>query len=128
MRSFNPLRRLFIVFACSAPLGAIAADSTSPTPSTGLFQVLMGLFVVLGLMIAAAWFLKRFGPKQFGNRAAIRVVGGVSLGGRERIVVVEMGDQWIVASGLQAGDVIIVEGLQKIRPGAVVKPADFLKA
>lgn len=35
------------------------------------------------------------------------------------------GDQWIVASGLQAGEKIIVEGLQKVRPGMEVKPVPF---
>lgn len=33
-----------------------------------------------------------------------------------------VGDRWIVTAGLKAGDRIIVEGLQKARPGAVVKP------
>ena len=31
-----------------------------------------------------------------------------------------IGDRWLVTSGLQAGERIIVEGLQKVRPGAVV--------
>ena len=31
------------------------------------------------------------------------------------------GDKWVVTAGLQAGDRVIVEGLQKVRPGAVVK-------
>lgn len=30
--------------------------------------------------------------------------------------------QWIVTKGLSAGDVVIVEGFQKIRPGAAVQP------
>ncbi len=33
-----------------------------------------------------------------------------------------MGNMWLVDSGLRAGDKVIVEGLQKIRPGAPVKP------
>jgi membrane fusion protein (multidrug efflux system) len=36
-----------------------------------------------------------------------------------------MGDQWVVTSGLQGGEKIIVEGLQKVRPGAEVKPVPF---
>jgi membrane fusion protein (multidrug efflux system) len=32
-----------------------------------------------------------------------------------------MGDQWLVASGLKPGDSVIVEGLQRVRPGASVK-------
>jgi membrane fusion protein (multidrug efflux system) len=31
------------------------------------------------------------------------------------------GDQWLVLSGLASGDRVIVDGLQKVRPGAVVK-------
>ena len=32
-----------------------------------------------------------------------------------------IGDRWLVASGLAAGDRVIVEGIQKVRPGAPVK-------
>ena len=32
------------------------------------------------------------------------------------------GNSWIVTDGLKAGDVVIVEGLQKAKPGATVKP------
>ncbi|BAK77169.1 cation/multidrug efflux system, membrane-fusion protein AcrA [Pseudogulbenkiania sp. NH8B] len=33
-----------------------------------------------------------------------------------------VGDKWVVTEGLKAGDKVIVQGLQKIRPGAPVKP------
>jgi membrane fusion protein, multidrug efflux system len=33
-----------------------------------------------------------------------------------------VGDQWLVASGLSAGERVIVEGLQKIQPGMPVQP------
>jgi membrane fusion protein (multidrug efflux system) len=33
-----------------------------------------------------------------------------------------IGDAWLVTSGLKAGEQVIVEGLQKVRPGAQVKP------
>lgn len=35
-----------------------------------------------------------------------------------------VGDKWKVASGLAAGDRVIVDGLQKVRPGAKVKPVE----
>ncbi len=38
-----------------------------------------------------------------------------------------IGDQWLVSSGLAAGDHIIVEGLQKARPGASVKEVPAAK-
>jgi membrane fusion protein (multidrug efflux system) len=34
------------------------------------------------------------------------------------------GDNWVVTAGLQAGDRLIVSGLQKIRPGMEVKPVE----
>jgi membrane fusion protein (multidrug efflux system) len=33
-----------------------------------------------------------------------------------------VGDAWLVTGGVQPGDQVIVEGLQKVRPGAVVNP------
>lgn len=33
-----------------------------------------------------------------------------------------VGDKWLVTAGLKAGERVIVEGLQKVRPGAPVKP------
>ena len=35
-----------------------------------------------------------------------------------------VGDQWLIESGLEAGDRLIVEGLQKVRPGAAVQPVE----
>lgn len=35
-----------------------------------------------------------------------------------------LGDQWLVSSGLEAGDRIVVEGLPKLGPGAVVNPVE----
>ena len=33
-----------------------------------------------------------------------------------------LGDMWLIEEGLKPGDVIVVDGLQKARPGVVVKP------
>ena len=35
------------------------------------------------------------------------------------------GNNWIVTSGLKAGDRVILEGLQKVQPGMAVKPVPF---
>lgn len=38
-----------------------------------------------------------------------------------------VGNRWLISNGLQGGDRLIVDGLQKIRPGATVKPVDKAK-
>ncbi len=42
-----------------------------------------------------------------------------------RLVAIEkaIGDKWLVRDGLKAGETIVLEGFQKIAPGAVVAPA-----
>jgi len=36
-----------------------------------------------------------------------------------------IGDRWIVTQGLKPGDTVIVEGVQKVRPGAPVQPSPY---
>jgi flagellar protein FliO/FliZ len=71
----------------------------APQPaSTGsLLQTTLALLFVLALLIGLAWLLKRFGPKGLGGGGnTVRLVGALNVGARERILVVEVGDQWIV--------------------------------
>lgn len=35
-----------------------------------------------------------------------------------------IGDKWLVTGGIKAGDKVIIEGLQKVAPGAAVKPTE----
>jgi membrane fusion protein (multidrug efflux system) len=42
---------------------------------------------------------------------------------QQRMLVLDraIGDKWLVSSGLASGDRVIVEGMQRVRPGASVK-------
>jgi flagellar biosynthetic protein FliO len=83
--------------AANRPVPAPAPVTMPSGSATGsLLQTLFALIVVLGVLGALAWFLKRYGPKAMGGAAGLRVVGSLSLGGRERLLVVEIGNQWIV--------------------------------
>jgi flagellar protein FliO/FliZ len=99
--------------ATAAPASPAAPDVAAPRPaapgvaippvampsgsSTGsLLQTLFALILVLAVLGALAWFLKRYGPRVGGGNASLRVVGSLNLGGRERIMVVEVGNEWIV--------------------------------
>lgn len=69
----------------------------SSAPATGsLLQTILALVLVLGLLLGLAWFMKRFGPRAMGASANVKLVGALNIGGRERIMVVEVGNQWIV--------------------------------
>jgi membrane fusion protein (multidrug efflux system) len=44
---------------------------------------------------------------------------------RDLVVGEWIGDDWIVEKGLAAGDRVVVEGVQKVQPGATVRPAPY---
>ncbi len=98
------------------PAAAYAADQANPASVGSLFQVLFGLVAVLGLMAGAAWLLKRFGAVKTGAASTIKVVGGVSVGNRERVLVLEVADQWIVV-GVAPGQVNALASMPR-REGA----------
>nr|WP_235584499.1 flagellar biosynthetic protein FliO [Massilia sp. MS-15] len=92
-------------------------------PSTGsLLQTILALVLVLGLLLGLAWFLKRFAPRAMAGGANVRLVGGLSLGGRERIMVVEVGDQWIVV-GASPGRVNALATMPRGEGAALQPPA-----
>ena len=75
----------------------VQAPAYAPGPSAGsLMQTIFALTLVLGLLAALAWAMKRYGPNVQAGAGGLRIVGALNLGGRERIMVVEIGDQWIV--------------------------------
>lgn len=72
-----------------------AAEAVS-TPATGFLQIMLALLFVIALMLALAWVMKRVSPLQGQQQLGMKVIGGLHLGQREKIMVVEIGDQWLV--------------------------------
>jgi membrane fusion protein (multidrug efflux system) len=58
-----------------------------------------------------------------GNPVALVVDAQGKVQARMLVVDRALGDQWLVSSGLASGDRVIVEGMQRVRPGAIVKIA-----
>lgn len=75
---------------------AVADPALAPSATGSLLTTVFSLILVLGLLVGLAWLLKRFGPKSITGGANVKLVGALSVGARERILVVEVGEQWIV--------------------------------
>jgi membrane fusion protein (multidrug efflux system) len=60
-----------------------------------------------------------------GNPIALVVNGSEKVEQRPIAIDRAMGDKWLVSDGLKPGDRLIVEGLQKARPGTSVKAVPF---
>ncbi|MDH5601207.1 MAG: flagellar biosynthetic protein FliO [Gammaproteobacteria bacterium] len=99
---------LFLITQVSFATVAVETVNKKPIPSltsepVGLgnfMQMFFGLFIVVGLIVGMAWFMRRIGNMGGMNTGDLKVVGGVSVGQRERIVLVQAGDtQLLVGVG-----------------------------
>lgn len=116
-------------WCCAAAALPACAASEPPTVSTmgALFQGLLGLVIVLGALAVFFWFLRRFSPGQTGAQGVVKVVGGVMLGPRERLLVVEVGETWLLL-GVGGGQINALHTLPRPPghvPPAMAAPAGF---
>jgi flagellar protein FliO/FliZ len=99
-----------------APLAtAETARQAYVPPETALssgFQAVLGLVLVLGAIVLIAWLLRHFNlPRQAGGHQ-LKIIGGIAVGQRERVVIVEAGDTWLVL-GVTAHNVRTLHTLPK---------------
>ncbi len=108
-----------LLLALPALAQAQAADAPAVSAAGSLLQVFVGLVAVLLLIAATAWVAKRFGIARGGSSSLLQVIGSASVGARERIVVVEVGESWLVV-GVAPGSVNALTTLPK---GTLQPPA-----
>jgi flagellar protein FliO/FliZ len=100
------MSRFWVIGMLAASPSAWAADT-----GTGVAGVLLSLILILGLFMLAAWLFKRYLP-QVGKAGPVKVVGATLVGPRERVVVVEVEDTWLVL-GVGGGQVRTLHTLPK---------------
>jgi len=77
-----------------------------------IFQILAGLFVVLMMILGAGWMMKRFGGLGGVSNANLKIVAGISVGQREKIVVVQAGEVQVLV-GIAPGNIQTLHVLDK---------------
>ena len=107
--------------------GSIGLRAVFPNPNGAL---LPGLYVraritkgvaATGMLIPQAAVSRD--PK---GHATVFIVGAGNKAQLRPIAVSQtVGDKWLVTGGLKPGDQVIVEGLQRVRPDALLKPASL---
>jgi flagellar protein FliO/FliZ len=88
-----------------------------------VLQMVLGLALVLGAIGGAAWLARRAGAAGSQGARLLRVVAALPVGTRERVVVVELKDQWLVL-GIAPGRVAPLATLPRGELPAV-DPAAF---
>lgn len=105
------LLRNLLLLSVSFP--AFAADASAPGIPTGSYiQAGLALCLIIALLLGTAWLARKVsGGKMFGQ-GDMKVVGGIALGPREKIVLVEVGDNWLVI-GIVPGQIRTLHTLPK---------------
>src|SRR5262249_2140987 len=76
---------------------SVGAGSAVPALGVGaILQTVLGLAVVIALVFGCAWLARRLGLHAGQRGGLVKTIGGTSLGGKERVAVVEIGDRWLV--------------------------------
>ena len=121
-------RRAALAALCIWPSVAASSAETvatrpgmnvAPLQTEGLLETAAGLFLVLATILALAWAAKRFGRYSTAGKGLVNVLGGISLGSRERVVVVQVEDTRLVL-GVAPGR---IETLYVLEPAEDAEPS-----
>ena len=113
--------RLVPIAATAAPALALAAGGTAMDLGGSVLQMLLGLGVVLLLVVGSMFLLKRLAAPRGAAAGLLRVVAATAVGTRERVVVVELGETWLVL-GVAPGRVSSLSQLPRQASSAAVLP------
>jgi membrane fusion protein, multidrug efflux system len=118
-----PARLLFSDLTVDASSGQITLRAEVPNPTGTL---LPGLYVRVRLQQAKAGNAVLLPQQAVTRTAQGDTVMVVDKEGKVAPRPVKVGNEqagnWVILDGLKAGEMVVVEGFQKIRPGAPVKP------
>ncbi len=127
----SALAPTFLIGSWAAPWACLAAGKV-PAPHTqpialglgAVVHLLLGLGVVLVLIVLSAWMYRRLARVPRGVSGALRVLGGLSMGSRERVVLIQVGEEQLLL-GIAPGRIRTLHVLaEPIRTAAPPVPAD----
>lgn len=110
---------LFFIMNLQVPLRAeeVAKPEIAAMPSlvtgSSVLHMFLALLLVLAVIGVIAWLLKRFGIGPGNQSNLIKVVAAAAVGQRERIVIVEIANAWLVL-GVAPGHINLLHQIEKI--------------
>lgn len=121
MMVFKALSGMVMTGLCSicaaAPESGMSRQAAGTVAPADMVQWGMGLVLVLALFFACIWMMRKLHGLSAGGTDRLRVVGGLSLGMREKVVVLEVGKKQLVL-GVTPG---------RIETLLVLDESDYLK-
>ncbi len=111
MRTLISFFSLFFAQVCYAAVTVettkekvIPSLANEPIGVGNYLQMFFGLFIIVALIFGMAWFMRRMGSMNGLAAGNLKVLGGISVGQRERIVLVQAGDTQLLV-GVAPGEI-----------------------
>lgn len=110
-----------------------ANETQQQPPSAGglLVRTLGALLLIVGLIVAAAWGIKRFGGARFGtpleNAPSLAVINSLSLGERRSLTIVRFGSRTLLLGSTSNSVTLLAEAETDDFEPPVRSVADILK-
>ncbi len=133
------LLRIFILIMGFLPFPLFARDDfIAPAEHAvgmgNILQVILSLLLVLLVFISLVWVMRRIGTVHTGSMNNLKVIEQVSVGQRERLALVQIGEEQIVV-GIAPGNVRMLHSMKhlvcvddvKVRERFSERLADALK-
>ncbi len=116
---FYSLRKIILLLLAIAAAPVFAADNSSTGQNASdllavdsLLRVSGGLLLVLLMMVLVFWLMKRAQVFKGGLHSELKVLGAISVGQREKLVLAQVGDAQILL-GVAPGRVNKIHVLDK---------------
>jgi flagellar protein FliO/FliZ len=115
-------------FAAAADSLPFAAGSalTAPSPMAGTLRVTVAMVLVLGALLGAAWLARRVRGAGGASSSGLTVLAQVSLGQRERAVLLRVGTQQVLI-GVAPGNVRTLHVIDGVAEPALAGPPEIAR-
>ncbi|MFV9647278.1 flagellar biosynthetic protein FliO [Pseudomonas citrulli] len=104
------------------PVAQVAAAPVGGSVGGQLTQLVLGLLLVVGLIFVLAWLMRRVQSIGPGNAQVIEMIGSRALGPRDRLVLVQVGEEQILL-GITPGRITPLHVLKTPVPTTQSQPA-----
>ena len=88
------------------------AATSQGVSSSQYMNLILGLLVILGFIFLVAWLLRRVGGAPTSTASAMKVVGAISLGSRDRVVLLQVGEKQILV-GSSPGNINLIQAFDE---------------
>jgi len=117
------MSRVLASLLLAVPVAALAQDGGSGVDLSALVRLTLGLAAVVLAILGLGWLLRRTGAGVAGGVSGqLRLLGGLSVGNRERVVLVQVGERQLLL-GVAPGRVQTLHVLEENLAPARGEPA-----